>query len=55
VPRQLPAAPAYFTGRARELGELSGLLGKAAGNGRTLIVSAIGGMAGVGKTALAVH
>jgi tetratricopeptide (TPR) repeat protein/DNA-binding XRE family transcriptional regulator len=56
VPRQLPGMVSHFTGRAAELAALTGLLDqairKAAG---TVVISAIGGMAGVGKTALAVH
>jgi DNA-binding SARP family transcriptional activator/tetratricopeptide (TPR) repeat protein len=57
VPRQLPAAPRNFAGRVNELKTLTGLLdecGKPGGAG-TVLISAIGGMAGVGKTALAVH
>jgi tetratricopeptide (TPR) repeat protein/transcriptional regulator with XRE-family HTH domain len=56
VPRQLPASVPNFVGRTRELKELTGLLDRgtrdAAG---TVVISAIGGTAGVGKTALAVH
>jgi DNA-binding SARP family transcriptional activator/tetratricopeptide (TPR) repeat protein len=55
VPRQLPAAVPHFTGRAAEIGVLSGLLGQAGLAGGTVVISAIGGTAGVGKTALAVH
>jgi transcriptional regulator with XRE-family HTH domain len=56
VPRQLPAAVADFTGRAAELAALSRLLGQAgAGPPGTVVISAIGGTAGVGKTALALH
>jgi DNA-binding SARP family transcriptional activator/tetratricopeptide (TPR) repeat protein len=58
VPRQLPAIPRHFTGRQGELGLLTGLLGpsqQAGPPGGTVVISAIGGMAGVGKTALAVH
>lgn len=51
VPRQLPAAVADFTGRVSQLGELTGLLGRH----RTVVISAISGTAGVGKTTLAVH
>ncbi|WP_162834449.1 ATP-binding protein [Amycolatopsis circi] len=51
VPRQLPAALAGFTGRASALKELTGLLGRE----DTVVISAINGTAGVGKTALAVH
>jgi tetratricopeptide (TPR) repeat protein/transcriptional regulator with XRE-family HTH domain len=54
VPRQLPAAVAHFAGRAAELKTLDRLLEKA-GPGGTVVISAIGGTAGVGKTALAVH
>jgi len=52
APRQLPVAPRHFTGRLAELEALAAL---AAGSGGTVVVSAIDGMAGVGKTALAVH
>ena len=56
VPRQLPAAAARFAGRPGELGVLAGLAEQAAGGaGGTVVISAIGGTAGVGKTALAVH
>jgi len=54
VPRQLPAVVAGFAGRAAELAELSEALKLRHSPGRTVIVSAIGGIAGVGKTALAV-
>jgi DNA-binding SARP family transcriptional activator/tetratricopeptide (TPR) repeat protein/DNA-binding XRE family transcriptional regulator len=55
VPQQLPAAVRQFTGRDRELAELSRLLAPDSANAGTMIISAIGGTAGVGKTALAVH
>jgi DNA-binding SARP family transcriptional activator/Tfp pilus assembly protein PilF len=56
VPRQLPAPVTYFTGRAWELKALDGLLDQAAAEmAGTVVISAIGGTAGVGKTALAVH
>ncbi len=55
IPRQLPAAARYFTGREAELGLLSGLLSEGEGSAGTVVISAIGGMAGVGKTALALH
>ncbi|MEV0291496.1 MULTISPECIES: BTAD domain-containing putative transcriptional regulator [unclassified Kribbella] len=49
VPRQLPADVTTFTGRRTELAELTGLLkGDAA-------VGAVDGVAGIGKSALAVH
>jgi DNA-binding SARP family transcriptional activator/tetratricopeptide (TPR) repeat protein len=52
VPRQLPAAPRLFTGRARELDALTASLRDA---GATVVISAIGGSGGVGKTWLALH
>jgi hypothetical protein len=56
VPHQLPAAVRYFAGREAELAALSELLEQSrAGAGGTVVISAIGGAAGVGKTALAVH
>ncbi len=56
APRQLPAAVIGFAGRAAELAALTGMLDEAdtAGPG-TVVISAIGGTAGVGKTALALH
>lgn len=56
VPRQLPAGVRYFTGRASELTALTGLLNQVGQDAPgTVLISAIGGTAGVGKTALAVH
>ena len=56
APRQLPAAMADFAGRAAELRALTGLLDRErAGAPGTVVISAIGGTAGVGKTALALH
>jgi DNA-binding SARP family transcriptional activator/Tfp pilus assembly protein PilF len=55
VPRQLPAAVGHFTGRVDELAELTALLRPAGQTPPTMVISAIGGTAGVGKTALAVH
>jgi tetratricopeptide (TPR) repeat protein len=52
VPRQLPAPPPLFTGRGRELAALDAHL--AADRG-TVVISAIGGSGGVGKTWLALH
>ena len=56
VPRELPAPVPHFAGRAAELAALTRLL-DLAGEGMpgTVVISAIGGTAGVGKTALAVH
>jgi DNA-binding SARP family transcriptional activator len=53
-PRQLPATVAGFAGRAAELAALTRMLDEAGGPG-TVVISAIGGTAGVGKTALALH
>ena len=54
-PRRLPADTGVFTGRQTELAGLLEL-GRAAGCGPgAVVISAIDGMAGVGKTALAVH
>ncbi len=56
VPRQLPAAVADFTGRGAELRALTQVLDDAGTDAPgTVVISAIGGTAGVGKTALAVH
>jgi DNA-binding SARP family transcriptional activator/tetratricopeptide (TPR) repeat protein len=55
VPRHLPAAVRNFAGRRAELAELAGLLEPDPAIGGTMVISAIGGSAGVGKTALAVH
>jgi tetratricopeptide (TPR) repeat protein len=51
---QLPALVTGFTGREAELARVAGLLDPAAGAG-TVVVSAVAGLAGVGKTALAIH
>jgi tetratricopeptide (TPR) repeat protein/transcriptional regulator with XRE-family HTH domain len=55
VPRQLPAPPHIFTGRADQLAHLDELFAAAADQPTTVVISAIAGTAGVGKTALAVH
>jgi tetratricopeptide (TPR) repeat protein/transcriptional regulator with XRE-family HTH domain len=56
VPRQLPASVTGFVGRARELEELTELLDSACAEAAsTVVISAIGGTAGVGKSALAVQ
>jgi DNA-binding SARP family transcriptional activator len=54
-PRQLPTGVAQFTGRAVELRVLDSLLGSMASADGTVAISAISGMAGVGKTSLALH
>jgi len=51
VPRQLPAAIAHFVGRSAELAGLSVRLPATP----LMVISAIAGTAGVGKTTLAVH
>lgn len=53
VPRQLPPDVSAFTGRVEALAELDRLLAEA--GGQAVVVSAIAGTAGVGKTALAIH
>jgi DNA-binding SARP family transcriptional activator/tetratricopeptide (TPR) repeat protein len=55
VPRQLPTGLPHFAGRAAQLAMLSRLVEERVPGTRTVVISAIGGMAGVGKTALAVH
>jgi DNA-binding SARP family transcriptional activator/tetratricopeptide (TPR) repeat protein len=50
VPRLLPAPPQMFSGRRRELADL-----ECAPDAYTVVITAIDGMAGVGKTALALH
>jgi tetratricopeptide (TPR) repeat protein len=51
---QLPAATAGFTGREDEMAVLAGLLDPAGTSG-PVVVSAVAGLAGVGKTTLAVQ
>src|SRR5262249_40894759 len=62
VPRQLPKAPVAFTGRVRELDRLNEALTAVLDPAEpadervgVVVISAIAGTAGVGKTALAVH
>jgi DNA-binding SARP family transcriptional activator/tetratricopeptide (TPR) repeat protein len=55
APRQLPAPPRSFVGRARELAALGTALDAQPDRGGTLVVSAIGGAAGIGKTWLALR
>ncbi|MEU6201512.1 BTAD domain-containing putative transcriptional regulator [Streptomyces sp. NPDC047061] len=54
-PAQLPADLRTFTGRHQELEEVRALLPGGAAPPAAVVISAIGGMAGIGKTALAVH
>jgi tetratricopeptide (TPR) repeat protein len=53
--RQLPADTAFFTGRGGPLGYLLALAERTRDTPGTAVISAIDGMGGVGKTALAVH
>ncbi|WP_203903127.1 AfsR/SARP family transcriptional regulator [Virgisporangium aliadipatigenens] len=53
APAQLPADVSGFTGRAEHLHRLDALLREERPN--AVVISAIAGMAGVGKTTLAVH
>jgi len=55
VPRQLPSAVRQLAGRTAELDALTLLLAEVDNPGAGTVISVIGGTAGVGKTALAVH
>ncbi|MFE5003934.1 BTAD domain-containing putative transcriptional regulator [Streptomyces sp. NPDC056696] len=57
VPAELPHDTPGFAGRVGELDRLHSLLAPARvqGTANTVVISAIGGAAGIGKTALAVH
>ncbi len=55
VPRELPAPPSHFTGRAAELAALTGLIREPGSQPSAVVISAIGGTPGVGKTALALR
>ncbi|MEV0294404.1 tetratricopeptide repeat protein [Nocardia sp. NPDC050710] len=55
VPRQLPPAPRRFAGRETELATLTDMLEDASGSAATVVISAIGGVGGIGKTWLSVH
>ncbi|MGX7672408.1 BTAD domain-containing putative transcriptional regulator [Plantactinospora sp. DSM 117369] len=54
-PEQLPLAVPGFVGRSVELASLDALLDEGAQEQPTVVISAVSGMAGVGKTALALH
>ncbi|MGC0401015.1 DNA-binding SARP family transcriptional activator/Tfp pilus assembly protein PilF [Streptomyces sp. SAI-126] len=54
-PAQLPADLPTFVGRSAELDKIRALLPEQGGAPATVVISAIGGMAGIGKTTLAVH
>jgi len=53
VPRELPPEPRSFTARVHELSTLDGLLGDEVLT--TVVISAMSGTAGIGKTTLALH
>jgi tetratricopeptide (TPR) repeat protein/transcriptional regulator with XRE-family HTH domain len=59
VPRQLPTRVPHFAGRTQQLAQLDAVLDQAASDRAAgaagVVISAIGGTAGVGKTALALH
>ena len=58
VPQQLPASAQHFSGRQAEMELLVDRLGplaQQADSGGAIVISAIDGMAGIGKTTLAVH
>jgi len=56
VPRQLPVAVTHYTGRVAELAKLDVLLTQDdAARPAAMMISAVAGTAGVGKTALVVH
>ncbi|MCX5053973.1 MULTISPECIES: helix-turn-helix domain-containing protein [unclassified Streptomyces] len=55
VPRQLPAPPAPFVGRNHELDRLDAAMRPSSGAAGTLVISAIAGAGGVGKSWLALH
>jgi DNA-binding SARP family transcriptional activator/tetratricopeptide (TPR) repeat protein len=55
APRQLPGSVRQFVGRDSELAALTALLDRADVTPDAVLISAIGGTAGVGKTALAVR
>jgi DNA-binding SARP family transcriptional activator len=55
APAQLPLDVHGFTGRTDQLAHLDAILTRAASQPTAVIISAVSGMAGVGKTALALH
>ncbi|WP_218824660.1 AfsR/SARP family transcriptional regulator [Asanoa hainanensis] len=54
-PQQLPRAVPGFVGRGAELASLDALLDRGAQGPTSVVIAAVSGMAGVGKTALALH
>ncbi|WP_075779665.1 BTAD domain-containing putative transcriptional regulator [Streptomyces acidiscabies] len=55
APAQLPLEPRGFIGREKELARLDHILATASHRPPSVVVSAVSGTAGIGKTALAVH
>ncbi|MGQ0839868.1 ATP-binding protein [Actinokineospora sp.] len=55
VPRELPRPVSGFVGRSDQLAALDALLDAGDGPAPPVVISAVSGTAGVGKTALAVH
>ena len=55
MPQQLPAPVRRFAGRQGELAALTRSLDHPVASSPAVVISVIGGMAGIGKTALAVH
>ncbi|MDX2547444.1 AfsR/SARP family transcriptional regulator [Streptomyces sp. WI04-05B] len=55
IPVQLPMGVRGFTGRGKELSRLDEILESALEQPSAVVISAVSGTAGVGKTALAVH
>jgi DNA-binding SARP family transcriptional activator/tetratricopeptide (TPR) repeat protein len=55
VPRQLPGSIPNFVGRATELDIMTERLDLISNDDGSMVITSIGGTAGVGKTALAIH
>ena len=55
APRQLPVHTRFFVGRGHELEVLAELLDSASVGGGAVVISAVDGAAGIGKTTLALH
>ncbi|MCW6003444.1 tetratricopeptide repeat protein [Micromonospora sp. CPCC 205371] len=55
APRQLPADLPAFAGRRRELAAMDTMMRTATHQSRAVVITAVSGTAGVGKTALALH
>ncbi|MEU4210753.1 ATP-binding protein [Streptomyces sp. NPDC026206] len=55
APAALPSAPCLLVGREKQVSELLERLDPGGSGSPTTVVSAVAGLAGVGKTALALH